>query len=575
MYTTKTLANWTQGQADAQKLSSPDALVSSSREKTEVTPASSKAPATSPSQRRDASSQTPAWPSSTESKKALSETQPSAASNSASLASTNDGQASGKRRGTWDVPSSEKRTKTESDSMDISPSSSTGANTPSRITPPATSENDASTSQSKPKKDSHSRRASSSEHLHGRQSKMEEGPEAIPDANATDLVGHSAEVFVSAWNPTVPSLLASGGGDASVRIWDLTSPSEPPAVCKHMPATQAKNVSTVAWNPDGTLLASGSYDGILRLWTPQGDLHLVLSMHQGPIFAVRWNRKGNMLLTGSGDGTAIVWDVSSGRTRQQFSLHAKNVLDVQWLTGASDSTASHANQNIADMLFATCSDDNQVHLCKLGEPKPIKSWTRHSDEVNAIRFDPSQTLLATASDDGTAHIYAVDSQGNAAAMSNEPLHVLRGHTEEVYAIAWSPSGPGSPHPARPKVLATASFDNTARLWNGETGACLHVIEGHERSVYALAFSPCGRFLATGGIDHRVFVTRVQDGKRVYTYTGGGPIMDLTWHTKGRIPLPDDTSSSTTTTATSTGAHQLAIAQGDKHLVVLDLSTSLS
>ena len=334
------------------------------------------------------------------------------------------------------------------------------------------------------------------------------------DPNARVFLGHSAEVFVSAWNPTVPKLLASGAGDATVRIWDLAADGEPPAVCKHLPPTHAKNVATVAWNPDGTLLASGSYDGILRLWTPQGDLHLVMSMHQGPIFAVRWNRKGNLLLTGSADGTAIVWDVGSGRTRQQFSLHSDNVLDVQWLTD-SPTTQQHPNPSAADAVFATCSADNSVQVCKLGEPKPLLSLVSHEDEINAIRFDPSQTLLASASDDGTACIWAVDVPGVATppdAPSGHSgdvlLHTLRGHKCEVYALMWSPVGPMSGHPEQPRMLATASFDHTARLWNADTGECVRVIEGHDSSVYALCFSPCGQYLATGGIDNRVLVTRL-------------------------------------------------------------------
>lgn len=336
------------------------------------------------------------------------------------------------------------------------------------------------------------------------------------DAQLTLLAGHAAEVFVADWNPTVPSLLATGAGDATVRIWDLNTPHDAPAVCKHLPPTHAKNVSTVAWNADGTLLASSSYDGILRLWTPQGDLHLVMSMHQGPIYAVRWNAQGNYLLTGSGDGSAIVWDVGSGRTRQQFALHSDNVLDVQWITGAFGQPhdaprVTHANASLADALFATCGADNSVHVCKLGEPKPVITLTGHTDEVNALRVDPSQTLLATASDDHTARIWPIQVPGVGAPGTEparrEPL-VLTGHTKELYALAWAPTGPHSAHANQPRMLATCSFDHTARLWDADTGTCLRIIEQHEQSVYAVCFSPCARYVATGGMDAKVLVTRI-------------------------------------------------------------------
>ena len=486
---------------------------------------------------------------------------PSAAA-TAPTESPNDDVGS-KRHAGWDVDTSEKRAKSDPDDMDLSDDRESSAHTQS--------------SKSKAKKGVQVHRVSGPK---GTQKRL-----PVPDVprsedpNATVLTGHGAEVFALAWNPTVPNLLASGAGDATVRIWDLSSSGEEPAVCKHLPPTQAKNVSTVAWNPDGTLLASGSYDGILRLWTPQGDLHLVMSMHQGAIFAVRWNRKGNMLLTGSADGTAIVWDVSSGRTRQQFSLHSDNVLDVQWLTGDIDSQVAHPNPSVADAVFATCSADNSVQICKVGEPKPLKSLVRHTDEVNSIRFDPSQSLLASASDDGVVHVWVVDVPGvatctldKAPSENRAPARVLQGHKEEVYALAWSPTGPGSTHPDQPRMLASASFDHTARLWNVDTGDCIHVIDKHERSVYALCFSPCARYLATGGIDHRVLVTRIsvrdfyveltiQDGEPVYEYVGGGPVMDLVWHARSSEEPRGST-------------QQLAVALADKALVVLDLTASV-
>lgn len=321
---------------------------------------------------------------------------------------------------------------------------------------------------------------------------------AAPEVARVDtLRGHTGEVFAAAWNPSVLDLLASGAGDATVRIWDLRANSAP-VVCRHLPPSQAKNIATLAWNPDGTLLASGSHDGILRVWTPQGDLHLVLSMHQGAVFAVRWNRTGNLLLTGSADGSAIVWDVNSGRTVHQYSLHNESVLDVQWITG--DGGAADARD--ADALFAMCSADGRIHVCRVGEPQPVRTLVGHTDEVNALRVDPSQTLLASVSDDGTARVWSLDGRSDA------PVRTLTGHTKELYALAWAPTGPGSGRADEPRMLATTSFDHTARLWNADTGECERVVAEHEDSVYAVCFSPCARYVATGGIDAHVYVTRV-------------------------------------------------------------------
>ena len=68
----------------------------------------------------------------------------------------------------------------------------------------------------------------------------------------------------------------------------------------------------VDWNCDGTLLATGSYDGYARIWKANGELVSQLQKHKGPIFALKWNKRGNYILSAGVDKTTIIWDAASG-----------------------------------------------------------------------------------------------------------------------------------------------------------------------------------------------------------------------------------------------------------------------
>ncbi|CAN0917982.1 WD40 repeat-containing protein HOS15 [Linum grandiflorum] len=154
------------------------------------------------------------------------------------------------------------------------------------------------------------------------------------EINSSDVMileGHTSEVCACAWSPT-GSLLASGSGDSTARIWTIAegmskSDNGPLSVLvlKHVKGKtneKSKDVTTLDWNGEGTLLATGSYDGQARIWSTNGDLKSTLSKHKGPIFSLKWNKKGDFLLTGSCDKTAIVWDVKAEEWRQQFEFHA-------------------------------------------------------------------------------------------------------------------------------------------------------------------------------------------------------------------------------------------------------------
>ncbi|CAG7667495.1 unnamed protein product [Allacma fusca] len=339
----------------------------------------------------------------------------------------------------------------------------------------------------------------------------------IPESKATVLRGHESEVFICAWNPTT-DLLASGSGDSTARIWNMQDNNAAPQnqlVLRHCiqkggtEVPSNKDVTSLDWNCDGTLLATGSYDGYARIWTTEGRLASTLGQHKGPIFALKWNKRGNFILSAGVDKTTIIWDAASGQCTQQFAFHNAPALDVDWQSNTS---------------FASCSTDQCIHVCKLGVDKPIKSFQGHTNEVNAIKWDPQGKLLASCSDDMTLKIWSMN--------QDSCVHDLQAHSKEIYTIKWSPTGPGTNNPNMNLILASASFDSTVRLWDVDRGACIHKLTKHTEPVYSVAFSPDGMLLASGSFDKCVHIWSTQTGQLVHSYKGTGGIFEVCWNSRG-------------------------------------------
>jgi WD40 repeat protein len=127
-------------------------------------------------------------------------------------------------------------------------------------------------------------------------------------------------------------------------------------------------------------------------------------------------------------------------------------------------------------------------------PEELKG---HTSLVYSVAFSPSGKLLATGSFDNTAKIWDF--------ATRKELRTLKGHAAPVYCVAWSPDG---------KLLATASQDKTIRLWNPEDGKSLRELKGHTDIVDTVAFSPDGKLLASCSVDKSVRLWNPADGKEV-------------------------------------------------------------
>jgi hypothetical protein len=123
--------------------------------------------------------------------------------------------------------------------------------------------------------------------------------------------------------------------------------------------------------------------------------------------------------------------------------------------------------------------------------------------VRTLSWSPDGRRLATGSADNTARIW--DGQSGA------EVAVLKGHSDRVLSVAWSPDG---------RRLATGSDDNTARIWDGQSGAEIAVLKGHSNSVLSVAWSPDGRRLATGSGDNTARIWDGQSGEPALLLLGG-------------------------------------------------------
>lgn len=302
------------------------------------------------------------------------------------------------------------------------------------------------------------------------------------------------------WNPSRQQL-ASGSADGVCRLWGLhamtpeqwasnSDVSLPTSIMPHakVEGEKYKDVTSITWSPDGQLLATGCYDGMARIWTAKGELVRKLSEHTGPVFSLKWSKSGRFILSGSYDRRALVWDADTGAVVRQFLLHEGPVLDVDW----KDSD-----------IFATCSSDKAIFICQVScadSKGALQCYRSHNDEVNAVSWSPGGALLASCSDDHTAKIYSLDGQ----------VQDLRGHAKEIFTLRWTPQTTAD----QPLYLCTASFDGTVKVWNALTGAQVHSLCKHPQPVYSLAPSPNGQLLASGSLGGSVCIWSLLNGDLV-------------------------------------------------------------
>ena len=315
---------------------------------------------------------------------------------------------------------------------------------------------------------------------------------------------HSGWVWSVAWNHD-GSRLATGGTDGTLRVWDPTNPDDAVSI------SDAHNgaLVSVAWNHDGTRLATVGEDGKLRVWDPTNpdDAVSTSDAHTGALASVAWNHDGTRLATGGADGTLRVWDPSNPDDAISASdAHNGWVWSVAW------------NQDGTRLV--TGGDDGTLRVWDPTNPDDaVSTSAARNGIVRSVAWNHDGSRLATVGEDGKLRVWDPTNPDDAVSTSDA-------HTGAGRSVAWNHDG---------SRLATGGTDGKLRVWDPTNpDDAVSTSSAHSGVVRSVAWNHDGTRLATGGTDGklRVWDPTNPDDAAPTSNAHNGSVRSVAWNHDG-------------------------------------------
>lgn len=186
------------------------------------------------------------------------------------------------------------------------------------------------------------------------------------------------------------TLLVSGSFDETVRLWNVARNK-----CHRTIAAHSEAVSGVDFNRDGTMIVSSSYDGLIRLWdTTTGQcLKTLVHKDQSPIGGVKFTPSSAQLLCSSLDNTVRMWDIFNSKIVKTYTAHINSKYP---LTAQLSFHPTKADKHRLGAVISG-SEDGKVIMWDTQTKEKLVEWQAHKEPVIGVSVHPNRRIVATAS----------------------------------------------------------------------------------------------------------------------------------------------------------------------------------
>ncbi|MUG94648.1 hypothetical protein F7734_20685 [Scytonema sp. UIC 10036] len=255
-------------------------------------------------------------------------------------------------------------------------------------------------------------------------------------------------------------------------------------------AEKLTSVRSVAFSPNGKLLAISDIDGYIYLRSTSDYQHLLTLQghrHHSLTSSVTFSPDGNILASSSDDNAVELWDTQTGNSLKVLQEHTAPIWSIAWSPDGCQ--------------IATSSYDRTIRLWDVNTGNCVRIFQGHTHAVSAVSFSPDGCTLASGSHDCTVRVWDV--------ATGETLKVLQGHATWVSGVSYALRTDLS-HSPEVTLLASCCFDGSIRLWDSQTGTCLKVLKyDTNHALLTLSFAPDNRTLASGSDDCSIYLWDVQ------------------------------------------------------------------